>query len=291
MTILMQVGNEDSGLSPAVMTIIALLLLMLPYLIRRYTGRSVTDLVHLPVLFEGLERLADRFRNLVRRPFGTKSGEGKRSDGKGKTASEAGPDPAKEERKNRSLEVKREYREKTLEKHRAGNVKNDYLQTVSRLLTFGRKKRLFTIFPGNLQHDGKTADLMAILVTRARVIGINAYGFDQTVHCRKDNGAWQQESGNTKKPIGSLNAENAVQDRIVRDALRAGGLGSLPYETVMVFTSSNVTLSGEKPENVFTQEEFFLAIDTDRDVKEGPLDPRDTGRRIAALKKAGKQVR
>ena len=291
MTMLMQMGNEDSGLSPAVMTIIALLLLMLPYLIKRYTGRSVTDLVHLPVLFEGLERLADRFRNLVRRPFGKGSGERKQADKPEKTASKAGPDPAKEERKKKSLEVKREYQEKTQEKHRAGNVKNDYLQTASRLLTFGRKKKLFTVFPGNLSHEGKTADLMAILVTRARVIGINAYGFDQTVLCRNDNGVWQQVSGSTKKLIGNLNAENAQQDRIVREALRAGGLGSLPYETVMVFTSSNVILSGEKPENVFTQEEFFQAIDTDRDVKEGPLDPRDTGRRIAALKKAGKQVR
>ena len=288
MAVFLQTGNENTGLSPAAMTIIALLLLMLPYLIKRYTGRSVTDLLRLPVLLEGLERLADKFRNLVRRPFGTGGGPQGHADERGKAAADSGKALTDAEKKNRSDEVRREYQEKTLEKRRAGNIKNDYLQAASRLLTFARKKRLFTIFPGNIQYGGKTADLMAILVTRARVIGINAYGFDQTVLCRKDNGTWQQENGDVRKPIGNLNAETAAQDRLVREALRGGGFGSLPYETVMLFTSSFVTLSGEKPENAFTQEEFFLKIDTDRDVKSGPLDPKDTGRRIAALKKAGK---
>ena len=50
-------AREDAGgLSLPVMTIIAMLLLMLPYLIRRYSGRSVTELLRPSALLNGIDR-------------------------------------------------------------------------------------------------------------------------------------------------------------------------------------------------------------------------------------------
>ena len=63
--------NETGGLSPAAMTIIAMLLLLLPYLLRRYTGRSLTEWIRLSAIIDALEGLADRIRSAL---FGNRGG-------------------------------------------------------------------------------------------------------------------------------------------------------------------------------------------------------------------------
>ena len=285
MAALLNAEQNTGGLSVPAMTIIAMFLLMLPYLIKRYTGKSVTDLVRFSAILDALEKGADKLRSLV--GLGKKTGGRKQAEGK----QPGGQNPEKTKRsiaeKNQADRVKQEYRERSQAKHRAGNQKNDYLQALARILTFARKKRLFVMVPGNVQQNGKTSELAAILVTRSRIIGISAYSFDGKIVCRKDNGSWSQETENGTKQIGSLNREAAAQDRILRSALKTHALGEIPCETVILFVSSQVELAGEKPDNVYDLEAFFRAVETDKDLSGGAIDPKVTGKKVAALK-AGK---
>lgn len=284
--------NESGGLSPAAMTVIAMMLLLLPYLLHRYTGRSLTEWLRLSVIIDALEGLADRIRGAL---FGNRGGIiGKRlgtdlskaeaaSSGKSRQAE-------KEEAARKAAAYRREEKERSLQKKRAGNVQNDYLQAISRILTFARKNRLFAIIPGNVEHGGKAAGLTAILVTHARAVGILAHGFDGKVLCRQDDQAWQlQENGGTRQ-IGCLGRECRGQDEIVSGALRSHGMDEIPYETVQLFTSSGVILAGDKPDNVYTIDELFRALSTEADLSSGPLVPKDVGKQIGALR-SGKKSR
>ncbi|MBO7709754.1 MAG: hypothetical protein J6S83_04745 [Lachnospiraceae bacterium] len=278
--------NESGGLSPAAMTIIAMLLLLLPYLLHRYTGRSLTEWLRLGVIMDALEGLADRIRGVL---FGNRGGMiGKRLGtdfSKAQTGSKGKSRQAeREEAARKAAAIRQEERERSLEKKRAGNIQNDYLQAISRILTFARRFRLFAIIPGNIEHEGKTAELTAILVTHARVVGIMAYGFNGKVLCRQDDQPWQlQEKGGTRQ-IGCLGRESRAQGEIVSGALRDHGMDDIPYETVQLFTSSGAVLAGDKPENAYTGEELFKALSTEADLRSGPLNPKDIGKKIGALR-------
>ena len=306
---LLSAGREGGGLSAPAMTIIAMLLLMLPYLIKRYTGKSVTDLFRLSVILGAFEKLADKLRArvpgggvLLRKAGiqddGKNSGKGTKSRTAGKDAAGGGPEDAGGEAQDVSGKdtaggeasgdspdkVKEEFRSRTREKRRAGNMQNDYLQAIARIFNFARKKRLFEIVPANIQHGGRISDLAAIFVTKSRAVGVAAYSFDGKIICRRDGGAWMRETDDGEEQIGCLCTETSAQDGIVRDALNVSGLGGIPYETVMLFTSSQAELAGDRPGNAFGTEELFKWLETKQDLEDGSLDPKETGKRIAALK-------
>jgi len=275
--------NEQSQIPLPVMTIIALLLLMLPYLIRRYTGRSVTEWLRFSVIFDGLEGLASKVRGAL---FGKRGGLLVK-DSENRKAEEA----AAKEKKAAARQAaahRQEEQDRTRKKQRAGNVRNDYLQAVSRILTFARKNRLFAVIPGNIAFQGKSADLTAGIVTHARAVGIVAHGFDGTVLCRCDDQPWQVQGDDGTRQIGALGREAKEQHALVKGAMQAAGMGDIPYETVMLFTSSAVTLSGKRPDNAFTCETLFETLSRPSDLSDGPLDPKETGRQISLLR-AGKE--
>ncbi len=283
--------GENSGIPLPVMTIIALLLLMLPYLIRRYTGRSVTEWLRPSVIFGAFERGADRVRSAL---FGNKAGLlGKKLglDPEKVGEAKAGPDGLtdKERADQEAAAVRAEEKARSARKQRAGSVQNDYLQTISRILTFARKNALFAIIPGNLAYQGKTADLTAILVTRSRVVGIMAYSFDGRILCRRDEENWQvQEPDGTQRQVASPVAETRAQDELARGALRSHDMGEPAYETAMLFTSSNAVLTGDRPAGCYSCEELFEALSGEDDLHGNTLDPKAVGKKIAALR-AGKQ--
>lgn len=297
-------AKENSGIPLPVMTIIAMLLLMLPYLIRRYTGRSVTEWLRFSTIIESVEKVAGKVRSGL---FGKGvngaifskgepekesgvSGSGNKASGSkagGKNSGTGGADASAE---LTTAERNRAENERTRMKQRAGNAKNDYLRTVSEVLTFARKNHLFTVIPGNVEYAGQTAELTALLVTKARVVGILAYGFDGKVLCRRDDKEWQiQEDGQTR-PIGKLNAEAQKQDRILKGAMDAGGLTDVPYQTAMVFTGGGTILAGDRPAGVFTREEFFEKLGTQADLETGPLNLKETGKRLSLLRSGKKKA-
>ena len=255
--------SEDSGLSVPAMTIIALLLLMLPYLIRRYTGKSVTEWVRLSVIIDGIQSAADKLRF---RLFGkTPPGEDAKSFAEKKKKQ---PAPVSPER-NRS----------------AGAVQNEYLRFVAEAVNFGRRNRLFTIVPGNIRCGEEEADLTMVIVTHARVIGVMAIPSDGEIICAKNGAAWKQKAGGVTETIGDPGSRYRHQHELVSNALRKEGMGRLVYETAVVFTGSGTTLTGTRPEYAFTAAQFFESLQTQADLQSGSLDPKQTGARINQLRR------
>ncbi len=255
--LLLSVKPASGDLPLPVMTIIALLLLMLPYLIYRYTGKSVTEYLRLSVLIGKINALGDRLRSAL---TGKKTVPAEREK-KVPPRSEASGAPGR----------KKNY------------AQADYLRFISRLLDFARKNRLFAIVPGNIRQGGKTAEFAALLVTNARVIGIMAYAFDGEISCR-EGAQWKVlEEGNSRQ-VGDLGLELMQQEKLLKTAAERIGLDANVCETVMVFTGRNAMLSPGSPLNALTQDTFFERFLTQDDLQGRSLVPADTGKKLNLLR-------
>jgi len=255
------------------MTIVAMLLLMLPYLIKRYSGRSVTELLRFSALLDGMVRLAETLRGALH--IGPKRGD----------AASAALSRMREADALRAAENRAAESDRSRAKHRAESARNDYLKALSELLTFARRNRLFAVVPGNLAHQGRTAELDALVVTRARVVGVLTYSFGGTIECRSgEQEDWQITDEAGTRPLDNPTRRANAQDKLVRGALLDGKLGDIPYQTVLLFTGSDAVLTGERPQGCCTREELFRLLGSGEDLNGTLLDPKETGRRVAALR-------
>ena len=130
------------------------------------------------------------------------------------------------------------------------NGKSQDLQALaSTLLMFARRNRLGLVYPGTVEHDGKMANLVALLVTRNEVVGINCFGFGGTI--TESAGKWNQHMNGVDQEIPDPLAGNHAQAKILLAAMNANGLADIPMRVVAVFTSRTVTLNTVHNDEIF----------------------------------------
>lgn len=251
-----------------VMTIIAFLLLMLPYLIYRYTGKSVTEWLRLSVLIDGINRLGERRKG---RREGSRGAAEKQKD------SETGKRQPKKHKKPSPAEGASEGARVCMQ--------TDYLGFISDILRFARKNRLFAVVPGDICYGGQTAHLTALLITRARIIAIMAYAFDGPI---KPDGTGKWLVGGSDEDAGDLTQEASQQDVLAKGTIRQMGMNPALCDTVIVFTGRNADLPKSRPANAMTAKEFFGSYLKEDDLMGNILDPVDTGKRLNLLRSSGK---
>ena len=139
--------------------------------------------------------------------------------------------------------------------------------------------------PGNIRCGEEEAELTMIIVTHARVIGVMAVPSGGEIICAKNGAAWKQKAGGAEETIGDPGSRRSRQHELVSNALRKEGMGRLVYETALVFTGSNTTLTGARPEYAFTAAQFFEGLQTQADLQSGSLDPKQTGAGINQLRR------
>ena len=179
-------AREGGGELPLpVMVIIAMLCLMLPYLIRVKTGKSITEWLSftaardwiwskIPFLQTDEEKAAAREKAKSKNAVSVSKQYGQKERSQAASSSAAASTQAQQ----------------VLSKKPEKAATNGMMQFVSDMLTFTRRRKLFVILPGNFMHDGKTAELTMLVITRARAVGVLCYASIGDVHCRKDGGAW-----------------------------------------------------------------------------------------------------
>ena len=267
--LLLSAGGVKEELPLPVMTVIALLLLMLPYLIYRYTGKSVTEWLRLSVLIRKAESMADALREKLLVKKSSRKTSAAKTQKMASTAAASKKALAKPA--DRSLD------------NRNRSVQRDYLRFLSRLLDHARKNRLFAIVPGNLNVDGQPAQLAAILVTRSRVIAVMAYAFGGEIRSGKD-GKWQAKESGSFRPIGDPSSETLEAETLVKKAAARIGVDPDLVCSVMVFTGEDAVLLSGCPANARTQDTFFKDFLTAADTGGDVLVPSDTGKKFALLR-------
>ena len=151
------------------------------------------------------------------------------------------------------------------------STKNDIMVLISRLLTYARRNRFYTIVPGTLTIGERTAGLAAIVVTRGCVLGVNCYGFGGSIEGKSGSSDWVQ----------TLNGER----KILVDVLTDAGCPEVDAQVVGVFTEPKVRFTKVAGKGCYTMDTFrdYLASDTCMRTKD--LDPSEIGKKLEAYVK------
>lgn len=130
------------------------------------------------------------------------------------------------------------------------NGRSQDIQTlVSTLLIFVRRNKLGLVYPGTVGQGDRLANLVALLVTREEVIGINCFGFGGTI--TEQAGGWNQRMNGAEQSIPDPVAGNRRQAEIVRAAMNEHGMADVPMRVVAVFTSRTVAIQTAHEAEVF----------------------------------------
>ena len=171
---------------------------------------------------------------------------------------------------------------------KAGRTKREPWQTngrsqdiqalVSTLLIFVRRNKLGLVYPGTVEHRGSMANLVALLVTREEVVGINCFGFGGTI--TEGEQRWNQHMNGADQEIPDPVAGNRRQAQIVRASMDAHGMKDVPLRVVAVFTSRTVTLQTAHGDEVFDTRGLLEHLRQRVARGAGSLDPEAVSRQL-----------
>lgn len=168
----------------------------------------------------------------------------------------------------------------TREPHLKNSGTAEIMEMVAALLTFVRRHKIMMIYPGTVRFGGRTGNLVAIVVTKREVIGLNCFGYSGTI--TYENGKWRQRMNGITDEIPDVLKLNREQADIVRAAMKDGGLASVPLRVLAVFTSRTVTLKDIPSEQVFTTKSLLSNL-KERVSNEGSwISPEETAKKLNA---------
>ncbi|MBQ6373145.1 MAG: hypothetical protein IJJ45_01515 [Clostridia bacterium] len=154
----------------------------------------------------------------------------------------------------------------------------DIQALVSTLLIFVRRHKLGLVYPGTVEHGGKMANLVALLVTRDEVIGINCFGFGGTITER--DGKWTQHMNGADRAIPDPLEGDRQQAAIVRAAMDANGMAHIPLRVMAVFTGRTVEIRTAHPDEVCDTRRLLDHLKRCVAQSGQALDPAEVSRRL-----------
>ena len=175
----------------------------------------------------------------------------------------------------RMREKQKDRQEPYLTNSRSADLKS----LVSSLLMLARRYKLGLVYPGTISYKGQLAGLLALVVTKNEVIGLNCFGYGGTITEDKSSGRWNQHMNGADQAFDSPLTGNEKQKKLVRASMDANGMKDVPLKVVSVFTAHGVTLHTSHPGEVYTTEGLLLWL-REIAVSDGPLDPEKVSRQL-----------
>lgn len=183
-----------------------------------------------------------------------------------------------------ALEEEKKSRDKANRKepHLNNSSHNDLIQMVSDLILFSRKNNTGLVYPATIVHNGKTGNLVAFVVTKSRVIGMNCFGFGGTIARDGTTGEWTQHINGVTQSIPDPEALNKEQYELARAAMDANGMKDLPLDVMAVFTNKHVTLTTSRV-NVYNTHDMIQRLAQIIADEKAEFDPNETAKRVNAI--------
>ena len=151
---------------------------------------------------------------------------------------------------------------------------------VSTLLIFVRRNHLGLVYPGTVVWKGKTAGLLALVVMKSEVVGLNCFGFGGTI-TQTDKG-WNQHMNGADLQIPDPVEGSREQYQLVRAMMDENGMKEIPLRVLAVFTSRTVTLKTKHPREIMDTEQLITHLKERAAGEEDILDPEETARKLNA---------
>ena len=171
------------------------------------------------------------------------------------------------------------------QKPQAGSTRQELMECISMLLSYARRNHFYCMVPGTVTADGETASLAAIIVTRQAVLGFNCFGYGGRVFASRTDGPWTQTVNGEEKEIDSPTVKNRKQKEILDKALENCGLEGIKTQVFGVFTAGSAQLKNSSGIDCYTAKELQVLLSADRFLKDGGIDPKETGAKLEACRK------
>ena len=163
-----------------------------------------------------------------------------------------------------------------------------FMVLISRLLTYARRNRFYTIVPGTLTIGEQTASLAAVVVTRGCVLGVNCYGFGGSIEGKSGSADWVQTLNGERKSFPSPTVKNEEQRKILADVLVDAGYPEVDAQVVGVFTEPKVRFTKVAGKGCYTMDMFRDFLASDMCMRSKDLDPSEIGKKLEAYVKRAK---
>ena len=237
-----------------VFIIMALVLIGLPVLLGRITGKSPME------MFFGAWINKTRY--------------GKKEDSGGEAAEIKSTDEAgkKGGKKKKSPPAR-------------NSTKQELLSFISSVISYARRNRFYSLVPGTLEVEGEITGFSAVVVTRARVIGFNCFGYGGDIYCEKDSRTWKQVMDGKEKQVASPVEKNRHQQELLEKALAACGFPEVRCQVFGVFTAPSANLRTRGGTNCYGQNDLLFVIQRDEYLKDHGVDPQKVGKALEGLVK------
>ena len=142
---------------------------------------------------------------------------------------------------------------KKREPYRSNSRSGDLRNLVSTLLIFARSNKVGLVYPGTVVRNGETATLLALVVTREEVVGINCFGYGGVIS-RDDSGKWNQHMNGYDQEIMDPVKACETQRKLLRAVMDENGMRGIPMRVVAVFTARGVEFKIPGREGIFDTE-------------------------------------
>jgi hypothetical protein len=157
------------------------------------------------------------------------------------------------------------------------------LETLSQLMTFARRHKVGIVYPGTIRVDGELTTLLAFLIMKSEVIGINCFGFAGTITAGKGEGPWNQHMNEQDISIPNPVALDKKQERLVRKVLDRNGMSGVPCRVAGVFTNRHAVLAVGDGTPVRTLHDFLAELKEQAAEEREILDPVQVSKQISGL--------
>lgn len=148
--------------------------------------------------------------------------------------------------------------------HSENGNKSELIELIAILLRYAKKHKISLIYPGTLKYNNNITNLLAIIITKSKVIGVNCFGFGGIIIKKTNdkNSDWFQHiNGEDKKIPSPINLSNKQYD-ILRLYMDENNMKDIPLIIASVFTNRNVNMVDYSNIKVYTQERFLNYLDS-----------------------------
>lgn len=163
------------------------------------------------------------------------------------------------------------------------STRGELTNFIAKLLRYANKHGMALVVPGTIKSGGQKANLMALLVTPDRIIGLQCLGYGGAITPLEDgSGKWNQHANYQDIPFDDPVACADTQRQLVRTAAERNGI-HCPVDVYTVFTNNRITFPNGKPHTVFTRNGFFDFLDNTPALHTGKLDTRAVSLKLAEM--------
>ena len=175
---------------------------------------------------------------------------------------------------------------KKREPHLSNGGKGEMMELLSSLITFARRHDFGIVYPGTLEYKSEVATLLALLVTKSEVVGINCFGYGGTITAGKGDADWKQHMNEQDIMIKSPVVLCRKQQRLCRQAMDAAGMKDVSVRVAGVFTNHHVTLAIGNGYGLYTTESLIEELKVQASAEEERIpDPQKVAEQLAAVTK------